>query len=592
MTSKHVQNLSVIYRRTFAVVHGAFFGVAAMVELLMLSVIPPIDYRVRPGYDSSCQVWFVSIYSRGNLGMAQSQSESFVVQGGKVIPNLFQKDLVKQAIIQKTKPKAQHDPSLSVLSRVSRVPGTSPQGGKKHMKTADTAGDGIIATAASAGVATVVKPSTPNAVADATGKQRILLRAQIARMPFNKPGCISSNEVVIDATPPACENDMIVCEKPKLSVSSTAEARLKRIEAGFAEAKIQAAAFDNQRMQRQSERDINEILSGRKRFADSAQTEAALESARMKKAAADAALKADGPPRYAQSLKKLHYCTVAIEDYLKAETCATTRDAVLKDCMKRLEDLMSPIDNIWNGIPGKTPDLLRPGIRAQGERPIWTEERLAQIKEHLYAKINTVDGAQAQRICVVKDNPTIKEILRLHEAGELPKDGSIIFFTADNVLLYQCELKVSQRSTQSRAKDAASAERHANNTPAFIDVSRLDRGLGPEGAGLWRFIGQETRIVGAAVLRPVFKDGKPVELPGARNGRGEPMVKKEVAMVICDVPAEVTVNMAYGHLLNTIKSKKIARDKKLTSITNDESGSSCAPDLVSQLSDDLARTGA
>ena len=188
-------------------------------------------------------------------------------------------------------------------------------------------------------------------------------------------------------------------------------------------------------------------------------------------------------------------------------------------------------------------------------------------------------GAQLQRISVVRDNVAFKELLKQHEAGELPRGGSVIFFTNEGTLLYQSELKVSQHSTQARAKDHASAEKHANNTPAFIDVAKIDRGLGPEGAGLWRFIGQENRIVGAAILQPVIKDGKLVELPGAKNRNGEPTIKKEVFRTIGDVPAEVTVNMAYGHLLNMLRSRKITAER------------SAAPDTVPSSDTLIGQTG-
>jgi len=328
-----------------------------------------------------------------------------------------------------------------------------------------------------------------------------------------------------------------------------------RMERAFADAQRHAMAFEHQRIQRQLEREITDIECGRKRFNSHSQRELILDQLKLKKSAVDANLKDSGPPRYAQTLKKLHDVTNAIEIVCKNQLHSMT------GLVARLEEVMAPIDNIWSGIPGKTPDLARPGTAGPNGEAISSDARLTEIQKHLEAKINTVDGAQLQRISVVKDNIAFKEIIKLHDAGELPKDGSLIFFTNDGLLLYQSELKVSQRSTQSRAKDAASAERHANNTPAFIDVIRLSNGLGPEGAGLWRFIGQETRIIGAAVLRPVMKDGKAVELPGARNGRGEPMVKKEVALTIGTLPPEVSLNMAYGHLLNTLRAKKSAMEK-------------------------------
>jgi len=364
---------------------------------------------------------------------------------------------------------------------------------------------------------------------------------------------------------------VVVLDKASTVSIKKSDSLLNRLEATFADAQTHAKIFEQQRSQRLAERDIADIESGCRRFSDPSQRQSVLEAAQAKKATADAALSVSGPPRYAQTLKKLHDFIRAAEACGRAETDDIKRCEFLRESLARLEELMVPIDKIWNGIPGKTQDLPRPGIRGKGEAPISADVRMSQIKEHLEAKINTVDGAQAQRVSVVKDNITFKEILKLHEAGELPGEGSLVFFTNDGMLLYQAELKVSQRSTQARAKDAASAQRHATNTPAFIDIARLDQGIGPEGAGLWRFIGQETRIIGAAVLRPAMKDGKLVELPGARNGRGEPMVKKEVAMIIGEVPPEVNLNMAYGHLLNTLRAKKIASERSASNTVSSSS---------------------
>ncbi len=347
-------------------------------------------------------------------------------------------------------------------------------------------------------------------------------------------------------------------EKPSISAEALPKARA--IEFAFQDAQRHSNSFDSQRALRQAERDIADIETNRKRFTGSAEREAALQEARNRKSEADAALK-DNSPKYAQTLKKLNDFIRAVENYARVEPNAATRDAMLRDSVRRLEELMMPIDNIWNGIAGKTADLPRPGVKTAGDRPVWPEERLNLIQNHLEAKINTVDGAQAQRVNTVKDNATFREIFQLFDEGKLPMGGSLVFFTAEGTLLYQSELKVSPKAYQSRAKDAASAEKHANNTPAFIDVSRLQRGHGPEGAGLWRFIGQESRIIGAAVLNPVMRDGKPVELPGARNKHGEPMVKKEVVMVINTVPEGISANMAYGHMLNTMRARKIALDR-------------------------------
>lgn len=430
-----------------------------------------------------------------------------------------------------------------------------PDGGKKLMKTADTAGDGIVATAPRPSSSAMIKDFAPPSGASGPEPIRIASKAEPSSKVFEESPAAKSKEslaVAENSSTPVIALDL----QKSAEISPALAALAKKMDSTFIDAQRHSKAFEFQRTQRQAERDINDIESGRRKFTSPADRERALSTSIDRKASADQSLREGVPPRYAQTLKKLVDYTKAVEAYYQAEPNSTARDAVMKTALAKVEELMSPIDNIWNGIPGKTPDLARPGMRVHGERPIWPEERIHQIQEHLDAKINTVDNAQAQRIGVVKDNVAFKELLKQHEAGELPKGGSVVFFTSEGTLLYQSELKVSQRSTQARAKDHASAEKHANNTPAFIDVAKIDRGLGPEGAGLWRFIGQENRIVGAAILQPVIKDGKLVELPGAKNRNGEPTIKKEVFRTIGEVPAEVTVNMAYGHLLNMLRSRK------------------------------------
>ncbi len=351
----------------------------------------------------------------------------------------------------------------------------------------------------------------------------------------------------------------------KLDQQSLIESQLKRV---YADAQIFCRPFEHQRMLKTAERDIYAITTGKETFADSQSRAHALEQAELRKARAQSELR-DNSPKYAQTLKKFCEFICAAQRLCSLETDESKRESMFKDSLRRLEDLMMAIDNIWNGIPGRTPDLPRPAHLQSSRTGDKTsidlscqkeEERIEQIRKHLMAKIDTVDGAQAKRVENVANNAVIKEMMVLHDAGNLPEDGSIIFFTREGLLLYQIELNAPKRLE--RAESAEAAQRHAENTPAFIDISRLKKGLGPDGAGIWRFIGQENRIVGAAVLRTVFKDGKPVELPGSRHGRkGEPMVKKQVEAVIGEVPDEVKVEMPYGNLLNAMRAKKLSRQK-------------------------------
>lgn len=532
--------------------------------------------------------------------MVQPQSESAATGGGSIVPNLTNGDSIKKVTGRKTS-------YLNGLMSMNHVVGGIAKGGAfskllASSSTTSTQIDTAISHSRSEHsvkmieVAHSLKHSQHSEITrepSSSGNSAGSGSARSMSIMPGAPNMVSNAEPIVKLVSNNSESkNAAVAEKmtencsvaeksstektaaPVIVKKSPLEILEIKLDYVFNDAQRHAEIFEQQRILRQAERDITEIESGRKRFTNPMQKEVILETAKAKKAAADQSLRDSGPPRYAQTLKKLHDVTKAIEAFCAAQTDSNKCSEAMQSSVKRLEEVMAPIDNIWNGIPGKTPDLCRPGVAEAA--CVSSSERLKQIQKHLEAKINTVDGAQLQRISVVKENKAFKEILSLHDAGELPKDGSLIFFTSDGLLLYQSELKVSQRSTQSRAKDAASAQRHAANTPAFIDVVRLSQGLGPEGAGLWRFIGQENRIVGAAVLRPVFKDGKPVELPGAKNGRGEPMVKKEVTMTVGEIPAEVTLNMAYGHLLNTLRAKKTAMEKGI----EPKSQETFAPDAV------------
>lgn len=515
--------------------------------------------------------------------MVQAQSESAATGGGSIVPNLTNGDSIKKVtgrnasylnglmsmnhvvggiakggalskiLASSSTTSTQSDTAISPSRSEHPVKMIEVAHSLKHNHSEITREPSSSGNSAASGSARSISimPGAPNMVSGAEPIVKLVSNNSESK---NSAAAEKMTESCSGAEKTAAANSVIVKKSP-LEILEI------KLDYAFNDAQRHAEIFEQQRILRQAERDIAEIESGRKRFTNPMQKDAILETAKAKKAAADQSLRDSGPPRYAQTLKKLHDVTKAIEAFCAALTDSNKCSEAMQSSVLRLEEVMAPIDNIWNGIPGKTPDLCRPGVKTADDACVSTSERLKQIQKHLEAKINTVDGAQLQRISVVKENKAFKEILSLHDAGELPKDGSLIFFTSDGLLLYQSELKVSQRSTQSRAKDAASAQRHAANTPAFIDVVRLSQGLGPEGAGLWRFIGQENRIVGAAILRPVFKDGKPVELPGAKNGRGEPMVKKEVTMIVGEIPPEVTLNMAYGHLLNTLRAKKTALEK-------------------------------
>ncbi|HZT35085.1 MAG TPA: hypothetical protein VFA15_04125, partial [Nitrososphaera sp.] len=168
---------------------------------------------------------------------------------------------------------------------------------------------------------------------------------------------------------------------------------MKRV---YADAQIFCRPFEHQRMLKTAERDIYAITTGKETFADSQSRAHALEQAELRKARAQSELR-DNSPKYAQTLKKFCEFICAAQRLCSLETDESKRESMFKDSLRRLEDLMMAIDNIWNGIPGRTPDLPRPAHLQSSRTGDKTsidlscqkaEERIEQIRKHLMAKID------------------------------------------------------------------------------------------------------------------------------------------------------------------------------------------------------------
>lgn len=330
-------------------------------------------------------------------------------------------------------------------------------------------------------------------------------------------------------------------EEVKIDPNS-AQGRALKADQAFESAKQFADKFVWERAQAKATQDKADILSGKKTFTDAEAKRIALETAENQLAKAKLELNGE-QPKYAQTLKRISNYAKSIEQAYIAD-----KDFPITEAVKKLETLMEPIDHIWSPPPGsKAGELARPGRHGKT-----AEMRLPDIQKHLEGKIEHVDGNQSRRIAPVKENPTIKSILEMFDNGQLPEGGSIILTKGgDRGVFMQSEL-LKGGGRGPAGVDAVQRAKHAETTPVFIDINRLENGIGPDGAGLFRLIGHEKDINGAIIFQPVIgKDGQPVTLRG--NGKGKPMVKKEVASVVGDVPEAAKPGVVYGDLLNRLR---------------------------------------
>lgn len=351
--------------------------------------------------------------------------------------------------------------------------------------------------------------------------------------PPTKPGVSGELNKVADGAKKAADAAGKAVElTPEVVARNTADAAL-------ADAQKWIKPFEQMKVVRNIEVEKANIESGRTKFADEGAKGKALEDAntRLAKAKSDlnqarqaVGLREGDTPKYTQTLKALHKFAEDSANYLAAERSAPARDAYVKDAVAKLDALMSNIENVYNGIPGKMPDLPKPGARMRpGEPQMYPEQRLQQITDHLKTRIENIDSKQNLRVTEVAKTEVFSKLMEMHKAGDLPPDGSAIFFLKDGTLLRQKGL----------------------NTPTFVDVARMGQGVGKEGAGLYRFIEVKDDLGGAVIIKPTLDaQGRPVKI------RGSNIPKKEVVSTIGTVPPEITTGMPFGNLLNKFPANK------------------------------------
>lgn len=226
------------------------------------------------------------------------------------------------------------------------------------------------------------------------------------------------------------------------------------------------------------------------------------EGAQQKVAKLSADLQKCGQGKYAQTTKAIHAYASAVHKCLECFEAGDARDAFLSDSVKIVETLMCGPDNLFKGIPGKTPDIPRFADKEMSQR-----ERLEQLEIHLREKINKMDGDQAQRIRKVESLPVIVNLLnRTSVFASRFAEDAVFFFDAEGLIVDGKPLK-------------------EGSDFSHFDLDKVNGARGGT-------------VCGAIVVKPErTPEGKLVELP-ERNGfrMSRPVFARKVIKVLGVVP--------------------------------------------------------
>jgi len=229
--------------------------------------------------------------------------------------------------------------------------------------------------------------------------------------------------------------------------------------------------------------------------------------------------------KYTRALKSVLQYSRSIGKQLAETSSMAERDVITAQGLKDVEGMMGRLPTSYKGYQGKLPDLMEPSRLGRTGSP---EKRFAEVQEHLEGKVSLLDDSRARQVAdMAERQPTLKEIIRRLEDSELPADGSIILI----------------------GKDGKYLGPKVGTSPYFIEVSRMkNAGVGADGGGFNRFEAIQGDIAGAVVLRPIYENGKPVELP-SRSANGKPVYKKIVAETFGDVPEGIKPDVNFVEIL-------------------------------------------
>ncbi len=281
----------------------------------------------------------------------------------------------------------------------------------------------------------------------------------------------------------------------------------------------------------------------------------------LKGVIAEAQVKLDAQkPQYTRCLKTLLIFANTASRYAKVDKDIARRAAIIRDILKQIRENLKVIEAGSDRafINGSLDQHL---IEKRGTLPLLEEEELDLTKAFLEASISCIDAKQEKRLELFATNPAISALLDKYTKGELPPQSSAILILDSGRPFFRIDacFMPKQRPGQS----LQSALEHAARTPEFIDLDRLNMGLGADGAGLFRFSNQIENITGCVILSPELADGKPVLLPGMKHP------KRLVSAVLGEAPEDIVVGMPYSTILNKFKNiTNILLDERMAAIND------------------------
>ncbi len=213
-----------------------------------------------------------------------------------------------------------------------------------------------------------------------------------------------------------------------------------------------------------------------------------------------------GQGKYAQTTKAIHTFATAVVNYLDCETDESVKASCLADSVKKIENLMCGPDNLYKGIPNKTPDIQR-----FADASMTMSARLEQLEVHMREKISKMDGDQAQRIKKVENTPVLVNLLNRTSvaATRFPEDA-VFFFNDEGLLIDGIGLRQD----------------------ADFNQSSLDK-----------VMEKAATVCGACVVRPERTEaGEMIALPDRPNFKmSRPVIARRIDKIFGKVPDNLIV---------------------------------------------------
>ncbi len=230
------------------------------------------------------------------------------------------------------------------------------------------------------------------------------------------------------------------------------------------------------------------------------------ETAQLKVSKLAGELQKMGQGKYAQTTKTIHTYATAVVNYIECETDESVKAACMADSVKKIETLMCGPDNLYKGIPNKTPDIPR-----FADASMTAQARLEQLEMHMREKISKMDGDQAQRIKKVEGTPVLVNLLNRTSvaATRFPEDA-VFFFNEDGMII-----------------DGIGLRQDAEFNQASLD----------------KVMEKALTVCGACVVRPERTEaGEMIALPDRPNFKmSRPVIARRIDQIFGKVPDNLVV---------------------------------------------------